>query len=83
MATSAKGREGETSFASSAAPLSSGGFAANGSRFGERRKDVKVIKEYVIIEVFPWGHACLQAPSELQLARCNHRDTPENRCRRH
>jgi hypothetical protein len=30
---------------------------------------VKVIREYVVIEVFPWGHASLQAPSELQLAR--------------
>ena len=30
---------------------------------------VKVIREYVVVEVFPWGHACLQAPSELQLAR--------------
>ena len=30
---------------------------------------VKVIKEYIVVEVFPWGHACLQAPTGLQLAR--------------
>ena len=42
---------------------------AGGGSLPAQLPEVKVIKEYVIVEVFPSGHACLQAPSALQLAR--------------